>query len=67
MRTQAVKILTIGLLLGFLGTLQVGAYEKIAVTNGGVIVGTVKFDGPVPKPGEIKIKKEKIRLRKIKI
>ena len=61
MRTQAVKMLTIGLLLGFLGTLQAGAYEEMAaVTNGGVIVGTVKFDGPVPKPKEIKIKKEKL-------
>ncbi len=67
MRTQAVKVLTIGLLLSFLGTLQAGAYEEIAVTNGGVIVGTVKFAGSVPKPKEIKINKEKLAPKDVEV
>ncbi|HTY54528.1 MAG TPA: carboxypeptidase regulatory-like domain-containing protein [Candidatus Binataceae bacterium] len=35
------------------------AYEAEAVSNGGTISGTVKYDGPAPAPKEIQVTKDK--------
>ena len=34
------------------------AYEAVAVTDGGTLSGTVKFDGPPPAPGKIQVTKD---------
>ena len=37
---------------------QAAAYEVIAVTDGGTLSGTVKFDGAPPAPGKINVSKD---------
>jgi plastocyanin len=53
----------LALLAVLVGVLLVGAdaypYEQVPVVNGSTITGTVKFDGPAPKPARLEIGKDK--------
>ena len=50
---------TVLLLILFLSPFRTWAYEEIAVTNGGMISGVVKFQGQVPKLPPLQITKAK--------
>jgi plastocyanin len=50
--------LTIGLVIGSCPMIKTYAYTEVEVTNGGSIIGTVTFDGDVPKVSMFKVDKD---------
>jgi len=54
------RLLIAGLALGAMACLagRASAYEAIAVTDGGTLSGTVKYDGTPPPPGKINVAKD---------
>ena len=54
------KLMMVGLALGALTCVagRAAAYEAVAVSDGGALVGTVKYDGTPPPPGKITVSKD---------
>jgi plastocyanin len=50
--------LTTGLIIGLCPMIKTYAYTEVEVTNGGSIIGTVVFDGDVPKARMFKVDKD---------